>query len=108
MRNQSSKYILESNLLKYAIQQHSVSRKLPQEVIVVINRQAESLEYANLICDHLLAIHILDDLTRKNRAWTKEFGFKGSINNMQKYIADVYETRTRLDKYERLHLVRGY
>lgn len=104
MQNQLSDYDYDLSLFKKALHQLENYFVLPQEVLVVINRQAESLEYANLICDHLLARYILDDHTRKNRAWAKEFGFKESASQMQKFSADVYETYVRLDRYERLHL----
>lgn len=95
-------------MLKSSIKQIKRNFILPQEVKVIIHRQAETLEYANLICDHLLAKVILDEYKRKTGRWDEEFiDHKKTFEIMQEYVADVYETRTRLDKYERLHLDTG-
>lgn len=105
MRNQLSDYDYDASLFKKTLQQLENYFVLPQEVKVVIHRQAESLEYAKLICDHLHSRYVLDGYTRKSSNWKEDFsGFKGTAELMQKYSADVYETYVRLDRYERLHL----
>lgn len=105
MQNQLSDYEYNANLFKKTLKQLENYFVLPQEVRVVIHRQAESLEYAKLICDHLHSRYVLDGYTRKSRNWKEDFsGFKGTAEIMQKYSADVYETYVRLDRYERLLL----
>lgn len=105
MQSQSVKYSIEIDKLKGIVKQIRGSFLIPQEIKVIIQRQAETLEYANLICDHLQAKYALDEYIRKTGSWNNGIiAFKKTVENMQEYTEDVYETHTRLAKYERLHL----